>query len=60
MGKWLFVELMNLCFANVPEILCLEEHMEESLELACPYEGVYLVDWTWVKLNVLVKNIRLS
>jgi hypothetical protein len=50
---------MNLCFAKNPEILCLDELMEDSLELGCPYD-VYSVDWPWVKVNVLTENTRLA
>jgi hypothetical protein len=46
-GEWAFVDSsMNLSFAKIPEILCLDELMEDSLELGCPYGDVYSVDWT--------------
>jgi hypothetical protein len=48
------------CFAKIPEILRLVEVMEDSLELGCPYEDVYSVDWPWVKVNVLIENTRLT
>jgi hypothetical protein len=51
---------MNPCFAKIPEILCLDELMEDSLELGCPYEGVYSVDWPWVKVNVLTESTLLA
>ena len=60
-GKWAFVNTsMNLCFAKILEILCLDELMEDSLELVCPYEDVYSVDWPWVKVNLLIENTRLA
>ena len=60
-GKWAFVNSsMNLCFAKILEILCLDELMGGSLELVCPYEDVYSVDWPWVKVNLLIENTRLA
>jgi hypothetical protein len=60
-GKWAFVDSsMDLCFAKIPEVLRLDELMEDSLELGCPYEDVYSVDWLWAKVNVLIENTRLA
>jgi len=60
-GKWAFVySSMDLCFAKIHEILCLDELMEDFLEFGCPYEDVYLVNRPWVKVNVLIENTRLG